>query len=149
LIKCGGSGAVANKLCIPDSDFLISLIKPDDLNHQRALEIYQKLSKGNFRIIYPISAIVEAATALSRRYNLPQVAKALLEIYSDPNIEIADIKHSEFLGSIIYFDPKALKQNTPFDCLILSIAKIKKAQVILSFDEFYKNKGLKTAWDLI
>lgn len=140
---------MVKRLCVPDSDFLISIIKEDDKNHDQAVNIYKKLQDENAKIIYPITAIIEAATALLRRYNLPQLAKALLDKYQNPEISVADIKQPDFSGAVSYFDPKASKKHTPFDCLILSIAKNIKADVILSFDDFYRNKGLKTAYDLV
>ena len=135
-------------LCIPDSDFLISMIKKDDVNHQVTLNIYEMLKNEDARIIYPITAIIEAATALLRRYGLPETTKALLEIYQNPQITVIDIKQSEFIESVQYFNPKASKHHTPFDCLILALAKQYHADIILSFDKFYKNKGFKVAPDL-
>lgn len=138
-----------NPLCISDSDFLISLIKEDDKNHSRALSIYEKLKDEHARILYPITAIIEAATALSRRYSLPQLAKDLLEKYQNPDIAVEDVKQTQFIDSVQYFNPKASKKHTPFDSLILSMAKSKKADVILSFDAFFSKKGFKTARDLL
>lgn len=149
--------ACSSVIHIVRQDYLTIYDKEDDDNHQQVLSIYEKLKNEDARVIYPISAIVEAATALSRRYGLPELAKALLEKYQNPEIELVDVKQLEFFNSVQYFNPKASKQNTPFDSLILSIAKSQKADVILSFDEFFKNKqslllrnkGIKTAWDLV
>lgn len=53
------------------------------------------------------------------------------------------------MDSTNYYDTTASKKNTPFDCLILALAKHHKADVVLSFDKFYKNKGYKIASDLV
>src|SRR5258708_1182667 len=138
-----------NQVCIPDSDFLISMIKNDDVNHNQCVTITGKLNSRGLIFLVPVTAIVEAATALSRKYNQPQLAQALLETYADPLIKVIGISPEDYLGSINSFDSNGSKQNTPFDCLILSVAKDLKADVILSFDGWYKNRGFKTAHDLI
>lgn len=138
-----------NQVCICDADFLISQILESDLNHSRALQVAQKLVSGGAKVLFPISALVEAATAIQRRYNNLRLAHELLQQYQDPNLLVVAISQEDFIDSINYFDPKASKHHTPFDCLILALAKQHKADVILSFDEFYKSKGYKIAPDLL
>lgn len=140
---------MTRQICITDSDFLISIIKGDDKNHNLSLTIAKKLISAEARILYPVSAIVEAATALSRKYGLPQLAQDLLKTYSDPDMEIIGVDSAAFLNSIQFFDPETTKQDTPFDSLILSLANQQKADIILSFDGFYKKKGFKLAKDLL
>lgn len=140
---------MTRQVCIVDSDFLISIIKDDDENHNLSLAITKRLILEEARILYPVSAIVEAATALSRRYNLPQLAQDLLKTYRDPGMEIITIDSEVFINSIDFFNPKSTKQDTPFDSLILSLATQQKADIILSYDGFYKDKGFKLARDLL
>jgi len=140
---------MTRQVCITDSGFLISIIKADDENHDLSLAITKKLIMEEARILYPVSAIVEAATALSRRYNLPQLAQDLLKTYKDPGMEIIAIDSEVFINSIDFFNPKSSKQDTPFDSLILSLALLQKADIILSYDGFYKDKGFKLARDLL
>src|SRR3990167_9357390 len=139
---------MTRQICITDSDFLISIIKGDDENHDLSLAITKKLISEEARILYPVSAIVEAATALSRKYNLPQLAQDLLKTYRDPGMEIIGVDPEAFINSINFFNPKTTKQNTPFDSLILSLAAQQRADTILSYDGFYKGKGVKLAKDL-
>lgn len=140
---------MTRQICITDSDFLISIIKGDDENHDLSLAIAKKLISAEARILYPVSAIVEAATALSRKYGLPQLAQDLLKTYSDPDMEIIGVDSAAFLNSIQFFDPETTKQDTPFYSLILSLANQQKADIILSFDDFYEKKGFKLAKDLL
>jgi predicted nucleic acid-binding protein len=140
---------MTRQICITDSDFLISIIKGDDKNHELSLAITKKLISEEARILYPVSAIVEAATALSRRYNLPKLAQDLLKSYRDPGMEIIGVAPEDFINSIDFFNPKATKQDTPFDSLILSLAFLQKADIVLSYDGFYKGKGFKLAKDLL
>ena len=121
----------------------------NDSNHSSALKIAQKLVEGGAKVLFPVSALVEAATTIQRRYNNPQLANELLQQYKDPNLLVIAITQEDFMESASYFDPNASKHHTPFDCLILALAKQHKADIILSFDEFYQNKDYKVAPDLL
>lgn len=138
-----------NQVCICDADFLISQIMENDFNHSHALQIAQKLVLSEAKVLFPVSALVEAATTIQRRYNNPLLANELLQQYKDPNLLVIDVSQEDFMDSTNYFDPHASKYHTPFDCLILALAKQYNAAVILSFDKFYQNKGYKVASDLI
>ena len=140
---------MTNMVCVTDSDFLISLIKKDDSKHRAVLEISKKLVADDAVVIYPVTSIVEAATALLIRYNLPKLANALLNEYKDPDLMVVDVKQEDFINSVQYFNPNGSKQDTPFDCVILSIATKQKVSVILSFDDFYKGRGFKLPGDLL
>ena len=121
----------------------------NDSNHNHALKIAQKLVESGAKVLFPVSALVEAATTIQRRYNNPRLANELLQQYTDPNLLVIAVSQEDFIDSASYFDPNSSKHHTPFDCLILSLAKQYKADIILSFDEFYKNKGYKVAPDLL
>ncbi len=121
----------------------------NDSNHIYALKIAQKLIESGAKVLFPVSALVEAATTIQRRYNNPQLTNELLQQYTDPNLLVIAVSQEDFMNSVSYFDALASKHHTPFDCLILALAKQHKAGIILSFDEFYKNKGYKVARDLL
>lgn len=120
-----------------------------DVNHSKALRIAKGLVAEEAKVLFPISALTEAATAIQRRYNNPSLANELLQQYKDPNLLVIGVSQEDFINSTSYFNPNASKHHTPFDCLILALAKTHKVDVILSFDEFYKNKGLTVAPELL
>lgn len=120
-----------------------------DVNHLNALQIARRLVEEEAKVLIPVSALDEAATAIQRRYNNPALASELLKQYKDPNLLVLAISRDDFIESTNYFDPTVSKHHTPFDCLILALAKTHKVDVILSFDEFYDNKGFIVAGDLI
>src|SRR5260221_9835675 len=132
---------MSNKVCVCDADFLIAQIMENDVNHHQALQISQMLVAEEAKVLFPVSALSEAATAIQRRYNNPQLANELLQQYKDPDILVLNVTQDDFIDSTNYFDPNASKHHTPFDCLILALAKAQKVDTILSFDEFYKNRG--------
>lgn len=139
---------MSKSIYITDSDFLIAQIMKSDIHHQKAIKISKSLVKNKVKVFYPSVAIIEAATTIQRKYNNPKLAHALLNIFKDPDLQVTPIDHETIMQVASNFNPGGSKQNTPFDYTILSLAKITKAEVILSFDEFYRKKGFKTASDL-
>lgn len=121
----------------------------NDANHSKAIQISRLLVAEEAKVLIPVSALGEAATAIQRRYNNPSLARELLQQYKDPNLLVLAVSQDDFIQSTDYFDPTASKHHTPFDCLILALAKTHKVDVILSFDGFYDNKGFLVARDLI
>jgi predicted nucleic acid-binding protein len=130
-----------NKFVLVDSDALIGLIHKDDALHARAVVVSKYLSKNGFVIIIPYPIVLEAATALFRGLKKSDLAKRLLEDYSDfsqPELE------ERLVAKIIpgIFNSKASKKNTPFDCYLVALARLNKINLIFSFDSFYKKQGL-------
>jgi len=140
---------MSSRVCICDADFLIAQLMGSDTNHSNALQIAKQLVAEEAKVLIPVSALDEAATAIQRRYNNPPLASELLQQYKDPSLLVVAVSQDDFIESTNYFDPTASKHHTPFDCLILALAKNHKVDVILSFDEFYDNKGFVVAKDLI
>jgi predicted nucleic acid-binding protein len=138
-----------NSVCVCDADFLIAQIMENDPNHSNAVQITQRLVAEEAKVLFPTSALVEAATAIQRRYNNPSLANELLQQYKDPNLLVLAISQDDFIESTNHFDPNASKHHTSFDCLILALAKNHKVDLILSFDEFYDKKGFVVAKNLI
>lgn len=134
-------------ICITDSDFLIAQVMKSDIHNKKALEISKRLSLKKANVLYPATAIIEAATAIQRKYNNPKLAHALLNLFKEQDLQVISVSHETVIKTASSFNPASSKHNTPFDYAVLSLAKSNKANIILSFDEFYKNKGFKTPSD--
>lgn len=137
------------KIVIVDADGLIALINTDDANHEKAKEISTILTEQNVTIQTPITAFIEAITALKRGVKRPDLAKEIVSMYKNGKIPVTDVPTDIILLAITYFNPKDSKQNTFFDAVIAAIAKKEKAQAIFSFDKWYNKQGFKLAQDLL
>lgn len=124
-----------------DSDALIGLIKEDDLIHERCLRVLDQIQQSNFTLVIPYAIILEAATTLSRKLQLPEKSKQLLEYYLIIKKEDnCDFEVSEFVANL--YNPKTSKKNSSFDYYVLALAKKNDIKHIFSFDSFYKKNGL-------
>jgi len=139
---------LGNKYVLVDSDALIGLIDEDDILHKKAIQISQFLSRNDYVVLVPYPTILEAATALSRGIKKPELARKLLDDYSNysqPTLEEKSV--AKVVPSV--FDSKSSKKNTPFDCYLVALARLNKVNLIFSFDSFYKKQCLILAVEVI
>ena len=137
-----------NPVVIVDADAIVAQAYPDDSNHKLATTVSGTLNDLNAQVIYPVTAILEATTVLQARLNSGATAYGTAVIFTDPNIQIAEINQETLRNALKYFSPTTSKKNTLFDCVVVAVAEEYKADAIFSFDKFYKSKGFKLANEL-
>jgi predicted nucleic acid-binding protein len=134
---------MTSKIAVGDADSLIALVCRQDSNHNKAVEAIDRLVKDNIEIVYPNTAILEAIVALRRGLNLPQQAKLLNLQYQQGVFTVEYTDEEVQLKASKRWETTDSKQNTIFDAIVAEMAVKLKAEVILSFDEWYKKQGFK------
>lgn len=85
-------GVRVNKpIVIGDADAIIAQINPQDVHHQKANTISDVLKNKDAQVIYPVTAVLEAATHLQRVLNSTASAYETAVVFSNPNIQIAEV----------------------------------------------------------
>ena len=135
-------------IIIVDADALIAQTNSDDVHHQKANAISQNLININAQVIYPVTAIAEAATHMQRVLNSTASAHGTVQLMAEPASRVVEVNKQTLVNSLKYFSPSSSKKNTVFDCIVAAVAEEYKADAIFSFDHFYKTKGFKLAEDL-
>lgn len=133
---------------VADADALIAQTNPSDAHHQKANTISQNLINMNAQVIYPVTAVAEAATHMQRVLNSNASAYGTVQLMGEPTSQVVEVNKQTLVNSLKYFSPSSSKKNTVFDCIVAAVAEEYKADAIFSFDRFYKNKGFKLAEDL-
>ena len=133
-------------MVIVDSDALIGLISDDDKLHERCLQIQRYLIQNNLQLVIPYPIVLEAASALARVMNRPDLTAKLLNDYEESDDQM-DYKVATLVANL--YNPKTSKKNTPFDHYVLALAKKNNIQYIFSFDSFYKKNGLTSIEELL
>ncbi len=133
---------------IVDADAIIAQTNPEDMHHEKASAISQNLIKLNAQVVYPATAVVEAATHMQRVLNSTASAHGTAQLMSGADAQIAEVNKETLSAALKYFSPKTSKQNTLFDCIVAATAHEYKADAIFSFDHFYVKSGFKLAEDL-
>lgn len=147
-IKTGTKMKNKQPIVIADADALIAQTNPSDVHHQKANNISQTLINMNAQVIYPVTAIAEAATHMQRVLNSNASAYGTVQLMGDPASQVVEVNKQTLMNSLKYFSPITSKKNTVFDCIVAAVAKEYKADAIFSFDHFYKTKGFTLAEDL-
>ncbi|OGE32356.1 hypothetical protein A3C59_05170 [Candidatus Daviesbacteria bacterium RIFCSPHIGHO2_02_FULL_36_13] len=136
-----------NNLVVGDADAIIAQANSDDSNHNEAVRIAQQLVSSAVRVIYPVTAVIEAVTHIQRALSSGSTAYGTAQLMVDPGVEVVEVNKQVLINAVKYFSPTTSKKNTLFDCVVAATAEEYKADAIFSFDKFYKNKGFKLASD--
>lgn len=139
-----------NKLLIVgDADSIVAQANLEDLKHKEAISIAQKLVDLKARLIYPITAVIEAVTFIQRVLGSGVVAYGTAAVFAAPQIQLIEVNQEIFNYAVKnYFSPRVSKKDTLFDCIVASVAEKYQADAIFSFDKYYKKQGFKLASEL-
>lgn len=132
-------------IVITDADAIIATVNENDANHKLAMRINEQLTEMKAIIITPVTAVMEAITALKRIVNRPDLSRVLVEQCQNGSIPTVGVESDMLTLAIPYFNPDSSKQDTFFDAVVAALAKKHHASAIFSFDEGYK----KTEFPLI
>jgi predicted nucleic acid-binding protein len=146
----GRIGAKMSKLpiIIVDADAIIAQANPQDIHHAKASVISQYMISLNAQVIYPVTAVAEAATHMQRVLNSTVNAYGTVQLMIDSTAQVVEVNKQTLAKALSYFSPTISKNNTVFDCIIAAIAEEYNADAIFSFDRFYSKKGFKLAEEL-
>lgn len=139
---------MSNMIVVGDADALIALAAEGDCLHLKAITISEKFSKNNIQVIFPNTAISEAVTTLLRKYSNPKLAGYLSQQYKENIFRVEYVNEGIMKLAVDIFNPPGSKQNTFFDALVAATAKKLNANMIFSFDNWYKKLGFELAEDI-
>ena len=129
-------------LIINDADAIIALVNEEDTNHQQAVKISEILIEKNAIVITPVTAVIEAITALKRVVNRPDLVRFIVGGCMVGNISTIDVPADILPEAIEFFNPDGSKQDTMFDAVVAAMAKRHNAKAIFSFDHGYRKTGI-------
>ena len=135
---------------ISDADGLIALFNPNDIHSNKATLIIEQIRQINAQILYPSTALVEAATTLQRKFNQPKISQIIINAIEKDKFNIIPIDAQILItAGKLYKPTQTSKKHTFFDAIVAAIAKKSKADYIFSFDKWYTKQGLKLTAELL
>lgn len=137
-----------NPVIIVDADAIVAQASLEDNLHDRAVKIAEKLVQLNAKVLYPVTAIIEATTHIQRVLNNGVIAYGTAIAFADANVNVVEVNHETIKHAIQFFGATTSKKNTLYDCIVAVVAKENKADAIFSFDRFYKKQGFKLASEI-
>lgn len=129
-----------------DADALVALVKTNDLNHQKALNISKSLQrKGCAWYVSPFT-IGEVVTVVSHKIDQITARNVLKELRKQ-NLNQLDLKDEYSHLADDWFAKQNKKGTSYFDCYNMALLERYKKQLnaIFSFDGVYKRNGFKMA----
>lgn len=136
-------------LLIGDADAIVGSVNPADANHERVVAISKQLTSLSAHVVFPVTAIAEAITAIHRRLASPSLTRELLAKVNRDDLPVMEVSRDAAKTATEFFSPDGSKENTYFDAIVAAIAKSNFADGIFSFDVWYKKLGFKLAEDLV
>ena len=133
---------------VMDADGIIAQHNPDDIHHQEALRITKYLEDNSAKVVYPATAIAEAATHIQRVLSSTSSAYGAAQVLVGSGVQVAEVNKETLSKALGYFSPTTSKKNTLFDCVVMAVADVHAANAIFSFDKLYEKKGFKLASEL-
>lgn len=133
---------------VVDADAIIAQTDSKDPHHQKANSISKQLIALQARVLYPVTAVIEANAHAQRVLSSTATAYRTAQFMAGPTTDVIEVNKQSLVSALDYFSPTTSKKNTLFDCIIAAVAKEQKADAIFSFDKFYKKIGFKLAEDL-
>lgn len=130
---------------VVDADALIALFNKDDLHATTAMNLLERLTTDNIRLLYPATTIAETVTTLRRRFNNAQAVVEVVHVIQAGNLTIEPVDMQVLTEALALFKPSGSKQNTLFDAIVAAVAKHHHAEAIFSFDQWYEKQGFVLA----
>lgn len=139
------------KAILVDADALVAIVKKDDSNHTKALQISESLQeKGTQWYVSPFT-VPETVTVLSYKVSQEEAKEALREIRKLDNFFPLSLKEEEVKNADKWFLKQEKKGTSYFDCYNMALLEKHKKLLsgIFSFDRIYSSNGFKLAKELI
>jgi len=135
-------------IAIGDADGLIAVLSSEDANHEKAISTVEQLLQHDAQTVFPLTTIAEAVTTLKRKLRRVDLAEKVIKQITRGTLSIENVDTDMLSVALKVFDPKASKQNTLFDALVVATAKKLNTKVIFSTDDWYEKLGLILAVNL-
>lgn len=89
-------------IIIVGADVIVAQVSDNDSNHNKTLSLSEKLKLSNTRIIYPVTAILEAVTVLQKKQN-SVLAYGVANLLTSSKVKVAQVNDEILTIAMTYF----------------------------------------------
>lgn len=133
-----------------DSDAFVALTKKDDSNHEKAIDIFQKLQDRKITFITSNYVFSEVVTILSQRVDHKTAIAFIESVKSEENIFMIERVDSQIEERAIGIFIEQASKNVSFvDCTNIALIRQKHLDSIFSFDKIYKKNSIQVIENLL
>jgi predicted nucleic acid-binding protein len=131
-----------------DTNVFVAIRDTNDNTHQKAIKISDFLSKNNIKLFTTSLVLTETLTILSQKLG-KDIALDWYNDYKNSLINEVFIDQQLFKNSIELFKKTKPENISLVDCSNVIVMKQNKIDTIFSFDEDFKNLGVKLLGDVV
>jgi uncharacterized protein len=124
-----------------DTSFLVSLEIESDQNHQRAIKIWNEVTKAPFHFVCTSYILDELVTYLNSRGFHRKAVEAGENLLLSPNVDLVHIDESRFFEAWDLFCMYEDKRFSLTDCSSFVLMRSEGLNVALSFDADFEQAG--------
>ena len=132
---------------IIDTDFLLSLFNPVDVNNNKAVKILKKAQKDSLSVYILPTTICEFSLIAAGKIGKEE-AKEAVKTVSGKDFILIDINEPFVKKGLEIFYKQTSRNESLFDCFVMSAVNQYKIDIIFSFDRGYKKNGYRLAEEL-
>lgn len=125
-----------------DSDAFVAWLRPSDLFHNRASEVFARIQKKEWRFATTSLVILETATVLSHRDG-HNIAKRFLQLVEEYKLPVIHINEDLQETTIRLFQSQSTRGTSMVDCANAVVTERFGIHRVFSFDRFYRQLGLE------
>ncbi len=129
-----------------DTDGLLALFNPLDIQAEKAVELAQKLADAGAEFWVLPTTMAEFALLASSRVGMTRTKEALRKI-EEMCYGVIDVNRKMIRAAMDLYDRQTSKEESLFDCIVMVAVDTVDAQCIFSFDGGYKKNGYVLAKD--
>jgi len=132
-----------------DTDTLLGLFNISDLLHKKAVKWTKKLAKKGINTLILPTTLCEFALLASSRIGMKETHEATKKL-TNSTFSVLEITEDLTSKAVSLYEKQTSKEESLFDCYVMSAAKKLGIKYIFSFDTGYKKSinGFQLVCDL-
>lgn len=124
-----------------DTAYAVALSSPNDVFHQRAVELAVQLEAANAKLVTTHAVLLEIGNALSKRRYRPSAIRLLEAISNDPRVRIVPITEELYNRAVQLFGNRPDKEWGLTDCVSLVVMQELEITTALTSDDHFQQAG--------
>lgn len=128
-----------------DTSFALALANPNDILHQRAITLAERLEADRTRLITTRAVLLEIGNALCKlRYRAASI-RLLSSLEHDPNVEIVELIDDLYVQAFQLYRERPDKEWGLTDCISFVVMEQRGIAAALTADKHFQQAGY-LAW---
>jgi predicted nucleic acid-binding protein len=127
-------------LIIADSSALVSLLHPDDANHEKANALVESLERTTGKVLIPTEVFTETINVIGRNLGHKLAILAAGELMASETFYTDSSNHNILASSLNLF-AKQPESVSLTDCLVMATADFYGTDTIFGFDDTFSRNG--------